>query len=273
MTMHTFARASGWMASILLVLTPLPAGAQTLERRIASAPAGSVGFVFTTRPNVCGDGISITLSDDTSDGWTTRSTRRGTHIGRSMSNYSEPCQTGLARVVLKRTASAVSSVTVTVGGRPERADTEIADVSSAEAAHYLLLVAPQLRLRSAENAVMGAAIADSALIWRRLLEIARDAKASESSRKASIFWLSHEATAAALAGLDTIATDDDGDTAVRADALFHLANRPGGEGVPVLIRVVETSSNRKLRRDALWHLSQSGDPRALSLFEQLLTRN
>jgi PBS lyase HEAT-like repeat len=57
---------------------------------------------------------------------------------------------------------------------------------------------------------------------------------------------------------------------VRSDALFFLSQRPGGEGVPALIRVVRESKSVKLRKDAIWFLSQSRDPRAIELFEQLL---
>jgi hypothetical protein len=57
---------------------------------------------------------------------------------------------------------------------------------------------------------------------------------------------------------------------VRQDALFHLAHRPNGEGIPALVRVVETSKSVKLRKDAIFYLSQSRDARALELFERLL---
>jgi hypothetical protein len=244
--------------------------AQSLERRVASAPAGTVGFTFATRENVCGDGISISISDDRSPGWNTRRTRRGMHIGKSMSGYREPCEIGTARVVLDRDGGTVSSVRVTVGGRAPRPGTDLGDVSSSEAARYLLALAPRLSGRSGDEAIMGAAVADSVVIWQQLLKIARDDDATESARKAALFWVSHEASTAAIAGLDSLATDESEDTRLRADALFHLAQRPDGEGIPALIRVVKHSKNPKLRRDAIFFLSQSGDPRALDLFEQIL---
>jgi HEAT repeat protein len=134
-----------------------------------------------------------------------------------------------------------------------------------------MAIAPKLSGRSADHAIMGAAIADSVVIWRRLIEIARDNSASESARKSSMFWVSQEAGEAATAGLDSVASDDDAEVAVRADALFFLAQRPRGEGIPALIRVVEESKHRKLRKDAIWHLSQSHDPRAIALFEKILS--
>jgi PBS lyase HEAT-like repeat len=58
---------------------------------------------------------------------------------------------------------------------------------------------------------------------------------------------------------------------VRSDALFFLAQRPHGEGIPSLIKVVRESKSVQLRKDAIFHLAQSGDPRALDLFEQMLS--
>jgi HEAT repeat protein len=108
-------------------------------------------------------------------------------------------------------------------------------------------------------------------VWRDLLRIARDSEASESSRKSALFWVSQEASGAATAGLDSIAADDDATLSVRSDALFFLAQRPNGEGIPALVRVAEKSRSTKLRKDAIFFLAQSGDPRALALFEKLLT--
>ena len=77
-------------------------------------------------------------------------------------------------------------------------------------------------------------------------------------------------TALRTGRLGAVAMDDDADASVRSDALFFLSQRPKGEGVPGLIRVVRESKSPKMRKDAIWFLSQSRDPRAIELFEQLL---
>ena len=245
------------------------ASAQALENRIA-AGKGSVGFEFTTRRNVCGNGMSINISDDSSSGWTTRSRRPGIHIGRRVSGEREYCEEGPAKVILFRNGGKITAVNITVGEPSERADTELGVIAAPEAARYLLAIAPGLTGRAADHAVMGAAIADSATVWRRMLEIARDNSASEAAQTSSLFWVSQEASAAATVGLDAVASDDDAETSVRTDALFFLAQRPNGEGIPALIRVVQESKSMKLRKDAIWHLSQSRDSRAIELFETLL---
>lgn len=257
-------------AAAIVVALPRVALAQSLENRIAAAP-GSVAFEYETRPNVCGDGASIAISDDSTPGWTLRSSRSGVHMGTHRGRDYARCEMGPARVVLQREGGRVVDLHVTVGGTAERTATELGDVPPADAARYLLAVAPRLSGRSADHAIMGAEIADGVVVWPRLLEIARDSGASESARKAAVFWVSHEASAVATAGLDSIATDDDGTLSVRRDALFYLAQRPRGEGVPALLRVAESSRSTKLRKDAIFFLAQSRDQRALDLFEKLLS--
>jgi hypothetical protein len=257
------------IAAALLVVVSAAANAQSLDARVAAA-RGSVGFEYDTRANVCGNGTSINVSDDTTAGWTTSRTRSGIHMGRRMAGESDVCEQGPARVVLQRSGADVAGVTVTVGGPEARADTELGVIPPAEAGRYLLAIAPRLSGRSADHAVMGAAIADAPSSWRRMLEIARAGDASESSRKSSLFWVSQEASAVATVGLTDIAMDDANGGSIRSDALFFLAQRRNGEGIPSLIRVVRESKSRKLRKDAIFHLSQSRDPRALDLFEQLL---
>jgi HEAT repeat protein len=159
---------------------------------------------------------------------------------------------------------------VSVGGVPERAETNLGEVTPGEAARYLLALAPRLAGRSGDAAVLGAEIAVGVVVWPELLRIARDSGAAESARKAAVFWVSHEASTAATAGLDSIAVDDEATLSVRREVLFHLAQRPHGEGIPALVRVAESSKSVKLRKDAIWFLGQSRDDRALALFERLL---
>lgn len=259
-----------WAAAVALLASNRLA-AQSLDSRI-SAARGTVAFQYETKPNVCGNGHSIELSDDDmSPGWNLRPRRSRTMIGSSSGRDSDVCELGPARVTLRRDAGQITELRVRVGGDASSADTELGEVSAAEAAKYLLSVAPKLDGRSADHAVMGAEIADGVVVWPQLLKIARDDGASESSRKAAVFWVSREASDAATQGLTDVATDDDATMSVRQDALFFLAQRPRGEGIPALVRVAESSKSMKLRKDAIFFLAQSEDPRALDLFEKLLT--
>jgi hypothetical protein len=256
-------------AFIAVILPASAAAAQSLDDRIAAAPR-SVGFEFETRANVCGDGRGITISDGRSSGSMTRVNGSSIRIGRTDTRDAGYCESGPAHVTIDHDGRRPTDIRVTVGGRRERADMELGAVPAADAVRYLLVAARHLDGRGADEAVTGAAIAAGASPWRSMLDIARDNSASESARKASLFWVSQEASAAATAGLGDVASDDDAETSVRSDALFFLAQRKP-DGVPALIRVVNESKSVKLRKDAIWFLSQSRDPRALDLFEKLLS--
>ena len=54
--------------------------------------------------------------------------------------------------------------------------------------------------------------------------------------------------------------------------MFALSQRPRDEGVPALIYVARTNKDPEIRKKALFWLGQSNDPRALDLFEELLTK-
>jgi hypothetical protein len=243
--------------------------AQSLEQRIASA-RGSVAFEFTTDANVCGNGSSIYISDDGTVGYAMSSRRSGIHMGRSSAGDTSICESAPGRVVITKAGGEVENLTVSVGGRVSRADTELGAVSAGDAMRYLIALAPKLERHAADNALLGAAIADGPLPWKGMLQIARDNGASEPARKSALFWVSHEASSVATAGLRDVAMDDDANAKVRSDALFYLAQRKNGEGIPGLIKVVEESKSAKMKKDAIFYLSQSRDSRALDLFEKLL---
>ena len=258
-------------ALVALVTGATGVTAQPLASRIA-ASSGNVAFSYNTAPNVCGTGTSISIAEDElpASGVVPRPFR-GMRIGRH-TDHDEPCEIGPARVTLTRDGDSIVNVRVTVGGTGRTTGTDLGSVPGPEGAAYLLSLARRLSGKAADAAILGAAIADRAVIWKELVEIARDNGASAAARKASLFWLSHFATPAALAGVDAVAEDETAEQAVRQDALFYIAQRPNREGVPALIRVVRESRSAKLRKDAIWYLSQSDDPRALALFEELLAR-
>ena len=70
----------------------------------------------------------------------------------------------------------------------------------------------------------------------------------------------------------TEAIDRDPDTEVKKKAVFALSQLPANEGVPRLIDVAERHSNPAVRRQAMFWLGQSRDPRALAFFERILQK-
>ena len=60
--------------------------------------------------------------------------------------------------------------------------------------------------------------------------------------------------------------DNDPDTDVKKRAVFALSQLPKDEGVPLLIKVAKTNQNPAVRKQAMFWLGQSKDPRALQFF-------
>jgi hypothetical protein len=95
--------------------------------------------------------------------------------------------------------------------------------------------------------------------------------ASPHVRSQALFWLSQKAGQRA-AGAIAAAIADDPDTEVKTKAVFALSQLPKDQGVPLLIQQARTSHNREVRKQAFFWLGQSGDPRAVALFQEVLGR-
>ena len=117
-----------------------------------------------------------------------------------------------------------------------------------------------------------AVLADSVSIWPDLLKIAKSDDITRKTRRSAVFWLGQAAGDAATKGLTDLVDDGNQDREVRESAVFALSQRPRDEGVPALIRIARENKDPDLRRKAIFWLGQSDDPRALSLFEELLTK-
>jgi HEAT repeat protein len=257
------------LALAVLVLAQQPP--QSLEKRVAGAPDGTVRFSFAAKPGVYGNGRNI-ISWDCDNG--------NCHT-RQVDNYSDndrddwgaPCDSGPVRVTLTKRGGAITDLRVYVGGqwRPSAA-TDLGTVGTRDAANYLLALAKQDASRAAEKAIFPAMLADSVTLWPDLLKIARQSDISSKVRRSAVFWLGQAAGDAATRGLTDLVDDGTADHEVRETAVFALSQRPKDEGVPALIRIARENHDPDLRRKAIFWLGQSDDPRALSLFEELLTR-
>jgi len=88
-------------------------------------------------------------------------------------------------------------------------------------------------------------------------------------RAQALFWLAHKAGKKA-AGAISGAIENDPDTEVKKKAVFALDQLPNGEGIPLLIQVARVNHNPAVRKQAMFWLGQSNDPRALAFFEEVL---
>ncbi|HEX6645278.1 MAG TPA: HEAT repeat domain-containing protein [Gemmatimonadales bacterium] len=238
--------------TLLLGAIAAPAAAQSLAERVSRAPDGTIRMSFAARDGVRGCGDNITVNDDRDADW------------------ESDCKAGPVFVSFQRRDGRVSKLKARVGGqwRDGAAGTDLGTVSAPEAAGYLLALAE--RDAGARDAIFAATIADSVTIWPSLLGIARNERAAEETRKTAIFWLGQAAGQAIAPALDSIASSP-GEREVKETAVFALSQRPADESVPALIRIARTNRDPHIRRSALFWLGQSKDPRALDLFEELLT--
>jgi hypothetical protein len=101
-----------------------------------------------------------------------------------------------------------------------------------------------------------------------LIRFARE-DASSKVRGDALFWLAQRAGERASAEI-TAAIEQDPDTEVKRRAVFALSQLPKDEGVPLLIQTARTNRNPVVRKQAMFWLGQSRDPRALAFFEEIL---
>ena len=102
-----------------------------------------------------------------------------------------------------------------------------------------------------------------------LIKLAKTERDSEA-RSQALFWLGHKAGEKALGVLrDTVEREDD-DTEVQKQAVFVISRRPVDEAVPLLIKIARTHAKPEVRKQAIFWLGRTGDPRALAFFEELL---
>jgi len=90
-------------------------------------------------------------------------------------------------------------------------------------------------------------------------------------RGQALFWLAHAAQRKVASDEIARAVESDPETEVKKRAVFALSQLPNGEGVPKLIEVARTNRNAEVRKQAMFWLGQSKDPRALEFFQQVLS--
>jgi len=105
---------------------------------------------------------------------------------------------------------------------------------------------------------------------RALVRFAREDE-STRLRGQALFWLAQKAGEQAIATI-TGAIDNDPETDVKKKAVFALSQLPKDEGVPLLIQVAKTNRNPEVRKQAMFWLGQTHDPRAVTFFEEILSR-
>lgn len=262
-----------------VVAMPSAGRAQTAATLLAARVAAADGPVvvrFATRAAACGDGRDfIALGDHLTINGSYQSTGDGSWARRA-------CVPGPARVrLLTARGGAVSDVRVHVGGGATSAGTAAADgsardlgpVGAREAAVYFIALAGRTTGPVAERAVMAAALADSADVWRPLLALARGHADARVARSA-MHWMGAVAPPEAVPVVAGVLRDPAERRVVREGAAVALAFAPDGAGVPALAAAARGVPNAGggdawVRDRAVFWLGNAHDPRARATLRTL----
>lgn len=247
-------------AALCATLCATPAlDAQTLAQRVAAVRNGTVRVSFAARPDVCGNGRGNI------------STRR-TGVRAHDDEWTDECEPGPVRLAIDVADGAVIAVRTYVGGhfKSTTGATDLGTVSVRDAVDWLLGAAARGEGKGATEAIFPSTIADSVIVWPRLLAIAKDDQFARETRRQALFWVSQAAGDKATAGLAEMVADPTGDRDVRKQAVFAISQRPKDEAIPVLLNVARSAKDPEIRRNAIFWLGQSHDARAIEYLEKVL---
>lgn len=259
------------LAGGVVIAVSSPAQAQSIADRVSAVREGTAEFHFAVRAGVCGNG---------DEGVSIGRTRQ---IGRfEAGDDGWYCEPGPVRVWLRVENGVVRDIRTTVG--PSRrlardpSATDLGVVPAAAAATYFLQLARTADSHVSDRAITPAVLADSVYPWRELLAVARDtATRSHGTRSSAAFWLSRFVDAKMSGHPNDFTAPDDyalsDDNEARKSAVFALSQLRNHEGILPLVQVARTNRDAVVRRQALFWLGQSGDTRALELFEEVLSSN
>jgi hypothetical protein len=248
-------------AAASLALTALAASqlaAQSLASRVDAVRDGRVLLSFAARPGVCGDG------------------RGSVWIHNSRINYTSGdrqmiCSDGPVRVAIGRADKQTVSVRKWVGGHwnADASDVDLGTVSASDAAHYLLDLAHSLGGTSADDAVSAAAFADTRDLSPDLMKLVRDDNASTETRKQALFWLGQSdfPTAELVRMRESLKP-----YALREHYTFVLSQRHEDAAIDGLIDIARHDPDSEIRKQAMFWLGQTKEPKAIKFLQDILTR-
>jgi HEAT repeat protein len=105
----------------------------------------------------------------------------------------------------------------------------------------------------------------------KLFEVARSNEAIDLRRQA-IRLLGERVGKRSFDFLTATAQSTDGNAEVQVQAVRAISERRSEESVPILIKIARTHPNQLVRKQAIRSLGESGDPRAVEFFREVLSK-
>ena len=144
----------------------------------------------------------------------------------------------------------------------------LGDVNGAQSVDFLRTFVTDFDIRDrAEGALSALALHRDPSASGAILEVAKSG--APRLRQRALFWIARRADSQA-AGVIGQAIDNDPDVEVKKQALFALSQLPSDQGIPLLIKLARSHTHPVVRKQAMFWLGQSKDPRAISFFEEVL---
>jgi len=105
----------------------------------------------------------------------------------------------------------------------------------------------------------------------KLFEVARSNDATDVRRQA-IRLLGERVSKRSFEFLSQTAQSTDANAEVQVQAVRAISERRAEESVPLLIKIARTHPNQLVRKQAIRSLGESGDPRAIDFFREVLSK-
>lgn len=111
----------------------------------------------------------------------------------------------------------------------------------------------------------------SARVEDKLFEVAKGNDPADVRRQA-IRLLGERVSKRSFEFLSATAQSADGNAEVQMQAVKAISQRRSEESVPVLIKIARTHPNHAVRKQAIRSLGETGDPRAIEFFREVLSK-
>jgi HEAT repeat protein len=105
----------------------------------------------------------------------------------------------------------------------------------------------------------------------KLFEVARSNESNDVRRQA-IRLLGERVSKRSFDFLSATAQSNDANAEVQVQAVRAISERRTAESVPILIKIARTHPNQMVRKQAIRSLGESGDPRAIDFFREVLAK-